>query len=67
MAALASPRLPQNPSAMSKNDARQFVIKGGSFLCTRHYCARFRASSRYPQEADLAASHIGFRTIAEDQ
>ena len=42
------------------------VIKGGSFLCSRDYCVRYRASSREQQEADLGASHIGFRTILRD-
>ncbi len=42
---------------------RRLVIKGGSFLCSTNYCARARASSRQPQEADLPASHVGFRTI----
>jgi formylglycine-generating enzyme required for sulfatase activity len=39
------------------------VIKGGSWLCSPNYCARYRPSARQPQEADLGASHIGFRTI----
>ena len=43
------------------------VIKGGSFLCSRDYCVRYRASSREQQEADLPASHIGFRTILRDR
>ena len=42
------------------------VIKGGSFLCSRDYCVRYRASSREQQEADLPASHIGFRTVLRD-
>jgi formylglycine-generating enzyme required for sulfatase activity len=42
------------------------VIKGGSFLCSRDYCVRYRASSREQQEADLPASHIGFRTVSRD-
>ncbi|OAJ54739.1 sulfatase-modifying factor 1 [Paraburkholderia ginsengiterrae] len=42
------------------------VIKGGSFLCSRDYCVRYRAASREQQEADLPASHIGFRTILRD-
>lgn len=46
--------------------AQSFVIKGGSFLCANNYCARFRASSRHPQELDLAISHVGFRTISKD-
>lgn len=40
-----------------------YVIKGGSFLCADNYCARYRNSSRHPQEFDLATSHVGFRTI----
>ncbi|MEW7851244.1 SUMF1/EgtB/PvdO family nonheme iron enzyme [Massilia aurea] len=39
------------------------VIKGGSFLCAPSYCMRYRASAREAQEADLGASHIGFRTV----
>jgi len=39
------------------------VIKGGSYLCSSDYCRRARPGSRQPQEADLATSHIGFRTI----
>ncbi|MEO9301855.1 SUMF1/EgtB/PvdO family nonheme iron enzyme [Acinetobacter pittii] len=41
----------------------QYVIKGGSFLCAQNYCSRYRSSSRYPQDFDLAATHVGFRTI----
>ena len=41
----------------------RYVIKGGSFLCARNYCMRYRSRSREGQEADLAASHLGFRTI----
>ena len=40
------------------------VIKGGSFLCADNYCVRARASSRQGQEADLAAVHLGFRTVS---
>lgn len=45
----------------------RMVIKGGSFLCSNDYCARYRASSREQQEADLATSHIGFRTVLRRQ
>ncbi|MCH7336934.1 SUMF1/EgtB/PvdO family nonheme iron enzyme [Acinetobacter sp. NIPH 2699] len=41
----------------------QYVIKGGSFLCASNYCSRYRNSSRYPQEFDLVATHVGFRTV----
>jgi sulfatase modifying factor 1 len=40
-----------------------YTIKGGSFLCAPNYCMRYRAGAREGQEADLAACHLGFRTI----
>jgi formylglycine-generating enzyme len=39
------------------------VIKGGSYLCASNYCARYRATARQPQEVDLSAGHVGFRTV----
>jgi formylglycine-generating enzyme required for sulfatase activity len=39
------------------------VIKGGSYLCSMNYCSRFRPAARQPQESDLAAGHLGFRTV----
>ena len=41
----------------------QRVIKGGSFLCAPNYCMRYRSGARQPQEDDLGASHLGFRTV----
>jgi len=54
-----------DPNRAPTRDAAgaQYVIKGGSFLCAPNYCARYRSGSREGQEADLAASHVGFRTI----
>jgi len=40
-----------------------FQYVGGSFLCAFNYCARYRPAARQPQEADLSAAHIGFRTV----
>lgn len=55
------------PSQMGEMRApetgKSYVIKGGSFLCARNYCMRYRSGAREPQEADLAASHLGFRTV----
>ena len=61
-----------NPDAPPGSDPAPFqrpfvsaqrVIKGGSFLCAPNYCMRYRAGARQAQEEDLAASHLGFRTI----
>jgi len=38
------------------------VIKGGSYLCSMNYCSRYRPAARQPQESDLSAAHLGFRT-----
>lgn len=43
------------------------VIKGGSFLCSPDFCARYRPAARQPQEAGLGASHIGFRIAARSE
>ena len=40
------------------------VIKGGSFLCSPDYCVRYRAAAREVQDATLATSHVGFRTVS---
>ena len=40
------------------------VVKGGSFLCSPDYCARYRPAARQPQAIDTATSHIGFRCAA---
>jgi formylglycine-generating enzyme required for sulfatase activity len=39
------------------------VIKGGSYLCAYNFCSRYRATARQPQEVDLSAGHLGFRTV----
>lgn len=59
----AAPPPDQVPSGMRASGAAQQVIKGGSFLCAPNYCMRYRAGAREPQDRDLGASHLGFRTI----
>ncbi len=55
---------PAPDQAISRDDAvLRYTIKGGSFLCAPNYCARYRSGAREGQEADLAVSHLGFRTI----
>jgi formylglycine-generating enzyme len=47
----------------SPGQAPSRVIKGGSHLCAHNYCARYRPAARQPQEANLSAAHLGFRTV----
>lgn len=39
------------------------LTKGGSFLCHRTYCHRYRIAARTGNTADSATSHIGFRVF----
>jgi formylglycine-generating enzyme required for sulfatase activity len=48
---------------MVVGEAPRKVIKGGSYLCAANYCARYRPAARQPQEVDLSAGHLGFRTV----
>ena len=53
----------QASSNLRSGQPAQRVIKGGSFLCAPNYCMRYRSGARQPQDEDLGASHLGFRTI----
>jgi len=37
------------------------VLKGGSFLCHRSYCYRYRIAARTGNAPDTSTTHIGFR------
>lgn len=37
------------------------VKKGGSFLCHKSFCYRYRNIARYPSTPDSASLNIGFR------
>jgi formylglycine-generating enzyme required for sulfatase activity len=39
------------------------VLKGGSFLCAKNYCFRYRPAARFPQTIDTSSCHIGFRCV----
>ena len=41
------------------------VLKGGSFLCHRSYCTRYRIAARTGVQPDSSASHTGVRLAAE--
>lgn len=45
--------------------AQARVLKGGSNLCARNFCSRFRSGSRQAGDPMLGMSHVGFRTVAD--
>ncbi len=51
--------LNNDPQGPSRGSAR--VMKGGSFLCHKSYCNRYRVAARTSQTPDSSTSNIGFR------
>ena len=43
----------------------QHTIKGGSFLCAKNFCRRFRPEARQPHESNFSTNHIGFRIVRD--
>lgn len=41
------------------------LSKGGSFLCHRSYCYRYRIAARNSTSPDTSTSHLGFRLVYE--
>ncbi|RDU97453.1 formylglycine-generating enzyme family protein [Trinickia dinghuensis] len=48
----------RNKRALRENER---VIKGGSYLCHKSYCYRYRIAARLGMPSDSAAGHTGFR------
>lgn len=63
-ACCATPPADSYDPAMPSARIPRRVLKGGSFLCSPDYCARYRPAARQPQTIDTASVHIGFRCVA---
>jgi sulfatase modifying factor 1 len=46
--------------------AGERVLKGGSYLCHRSYCYRYRIAARTGVSADGSTGHVGFRLAFDD-
>ncbi|NKI15955.1 formylglycine-generating enzyme family protein [Spongiibacter sp. KMU-166] len=55
---------PKGPSPNSKL-APFRVQKGGSFLCTDDYCARYRPGARGKGDPNTSSNHVGFRLVKD--
>jgi len=59
---------PQGPSASLDPDepgTKKRVQRGGSFLCTEQYCARYLVGARGKGEIDTPGNHVGFRCVRD--
>jgi len=50
-----------NPQGPPRGSSR--VIRGGSFLCHKSYCNRYRVAARSSNTPDSSTSHMGFRCV----
>jgi len=65
-AAVGAVRNPQGPETSVDPDepgAAKRVIRGGSFLCSDQYCARYLVGSRGKSEITSGTSNLGFRLV----
>jgi formylglycine-generating enzyme required for sulfatase activity len=59
-------RNPQGPDSSldpSEPNISKRVQRGGSFLCSDHYCTRYLVGSRGKGAVDSAGSNVGFRCV----
>ena len=54
----------RNAAAASEN---QRVLKGGSYLCHRSYCYRYRIAARTGASPNSSTGHVGFRMVFDVQ
>lgn len=52
-----------NPQGPPHGDRR--VMRGGSYLCHRSYCNRYRCAARTSNTPDTSTGHLGFRCAAD--
>jgi formylglycine-generating enzyme len=45
---------------------KERLLKGGSYLCHRSYCYRYRIAARTGAAADSSTGHVGFRLAYDD-
>lgn len=55
------PKVAPRENPTGPPDGERKIIRGGSFLCHRSYCNRYRCSARTSNTPDSSTSHAGFR------
>jgi formylglycine-generating enzyme required for sulfatase activity len=59
----SDPRGPSSSYDPDEPGAVKRVLRGGSYLCTSEYCARFLVGSRGKAEISSGSSNLGFRLV----
>lgn len=60
-----NPKGPADSDDPSEPGVKKRVLRGGSFLCTDQYCARYMAGGRGKGDPNTGTNHTGFR-VARD-
>jgi formylglycine-generating enzyme required for sulfatase activity len=60
-----NPKGPHDSFDPNEPGVQKRVQRGGSFLCTDQYCARYIAGGRGKGEPDTGTNHLGFRCVRE--
>ena len=58
-----NPQGPADSYDPNEPGAKKRVVRGGSYLCTDQYCARYLVGSRGKAEISSGASNLGFRLV----
>jgi len=56
---------PKGPALGHPRENPDKVKKGGSYMCHKSYCFRYRVAARSQNTADSASSNLGFRCAAD--
>ncbi len=62
-----NPKGPADSFDPDEPGAQKRVQRGGSFLCTDQYCARYTAGGRGKGELDTGTNHLGFRCVRDPE
>ena len=60
-----NPTGPPNSHDPAEPGTPKRVSKGGSFLCTDQYCARYMPGGRGKEAPDTGTNHLGFRLVRD--
>jgi len=60
-----NPKGPADSFDPGEPGTQKRVQRGGSFLCTDQYCARYIAGGRGKGELDTGTNHLGFRCVRD--
>ena len=55
-----------NPNNEGQLTSSNKICKGGSYLCHKSYCYRYRIAARTSNSKDTSSSHTGFRLVYDE-